>query len=218
MKETKTKICKYCKSEIDAKAKICPNCRKKQGGKLKWIIIAIVVLAILGSLFGGGDDDSSSSSSNSTKTTTQASTQTSKSTKKATTQASKSTKKATTQAPKATTEAATTEKKVSAEYLAALGKAESYSKSMHMSKQGIYDQLTSEYGEQFNEDAAKYAIEHLDADWNENALAKAKEYRKWICLQMQSTTSLHLTMAKNLLRKRQITQYSILMIKCRGFY
>ena len=35
MKEKKTKVCKYCKSEIDAKAKICPNCRKKQGGKLK---------------------------------------------------------------------------------------------------------------------------------------------------------------------------------------
>ena len=44
MKEKKTKVCKYCKSEIDAKAKICPNCRKKQGGKLKWIIIAIVVI------------------------------------------------------------------------------------------------------------------------------------------------------------------------------
>ena len=29
-----------------------------------------------------------------------------------------------------------------------------------------------------DEYAAKYAIYHLDADWNENALAKAKEYRK----------------------------------------
>ena len=74
MKETKTKICKYCKSEIDAKAKICPNCRKKQSGKLKWIIIAIVVLAILGALSDGGDDSSSNSSSNSTKSTTEATT------------------------------------------------------------------------------------------------------------------------------------------------
>lgn len=75
MKEKKTKVCKYCKSEIDAKAKICPNCRKKQGGKLKWIIIAIVVLAILGSLSDGGDDSSSNSSSNSTKSTTEATTE-----------------------------------------------------------------------------------------------------------------------------------------------
>ena len=48
---------------------------------------------------------------------------------------------------------------------------------MHMSKQGIYDQLTSEYGEQFSKEAAQYAVEHLKADWNANALAKAKDYQ-----------------------------------------
>ena len=32
---------------------------------------------------------------------------------------------------------------------AAIAKAETYSEMMHMSKQGIYDQLTSEYGEKF---------------------------------------------------------------------
>lgn len=50
-----TKICKYCKSEIAADAKICPNCRKKQGGKLKWIIIALVILCLIGAAGGGGD-------------------------------------------------------------------------------------------------------------------------------------------------------------------
>lgn len=30
---------------------------------------------------------------------------------------------------------------------------------MHMSKAGIYDQLTSEYGEGFEADAAQYAID-----------------------------------------------------------
>lgn len=35
MSKEKTKVCKYCKEEIDAKAKVCPHCRKKQGGKLK---------------------------------------------------------------------------------------------------------------------------------------------------------------------------------------
>jgi hypothetical protein len=46
-----------------------------------------------------------------------------------------------------------------------------------MSKQGIYNQLTSEYGEQFSAEAAQYAIDNLQADWNKNALEKAKEYQ-----------------------------------------
>ncbi|MQS88761.1 hypothetical protein FHL04_02880 [Lactobacillus salsicarnum] len=66
---------------------------------------------------------------------------------------------------------------VSKEYKAALNKAQSYSDDMDMSKQGIYDQLTSEYGEQFPADAAQYAIDNLKADYNANALKKAKSYQ-----------------------------------------
>lgn len=55
--ENETKLCKHCQTEIPKKAKVCPNCRKKQGGKLKWIIIAIVVIAIIGSVAGSGDDE-----------------------------------------------------------------------------------------------------------------------------------------------------------------
>ncbi|MGC6756651.1 Ltp family lipoprotein, partial [Escherichia coli] len=46
----------------------------------------------------------------------------------------------------------------------------------HMSKQGIYDQLVSEYGGQFQPDAAQYAIDNIQADWNANALAQAESY------------------------------------------
>lgn len=54
----KTKICKYCKSEIPADAKICPYCRKKQkGGKLKWIILAVIVIIIIAAVAGGGSDE-----------------------------------------------------------------------------------------------------------------------------------------------------------------
>ena len=45
-----------------------------------------------------------------------------------------------------------------------------------MSKAGLYDQLTSEYGEQFSAEAAQYAIDNLDADYKANALEKAKTY------------------------------------------
>lgn len=66
---------------------------------------------------------------------------------------------------------------VSTEYKNALAKAQTYSDTMHMSKQGIYDQLTSEYGEKFPADAAQYAIDNIKADWNANALAKEKMYQ-----------------------------------------
>lgn len=52
-----TKLCKYCKTEIPKKAKVCPNCRKKQGGKLKWIVITVVAILIMAAIAGGGDDN-----------------------------------------------------------------------------------------------------------------------------------------------------------------
>lgn len=67
---------------------------------------------------------------------------------------------------------------VPADYKAALNKAKDYSDTMQMSKQGIYEQLTSEYGEKFSAPAAQYAIDNLKADYNANALAKAKSYQE----------------------------------------
>lgn len=54
--ENETKLCKHCKSEIPKAAKVCQNCRKKQGGFGKWIVIGIVVIILLAAVFGGGDD------------------------------------------------------------------------------------------------------------------------------------------------------------------
>ncbi|NJJ03935.1 MULTISPECIES: Ltp family lipoprotein [Corynebacterium] len=64
------------------------------------------------------------------------------------------------------------------EYKSALKKAKLYSDTMHMSKAGIYNQLTSDYGEQFSAEAAQYAIDNVEADWKENALQKAITYQK----------------------------------------
>ena len=66
----------------------------------------------------------------------------------------------------------------------ALRKAESYSKTMHMSKQGIYNQLTSSI-EGFTKEAAQYAIDNIDADWNANALEKAKSYQQTMSMSKQ---------------------------------
>lgn len=55
-----TKVCKHCKSEIPAGAKICPQCRKKQGGIGKWIVLAIVIIAIGSAAVSGGSSYDSS--------------------------------------------------------------------------------------------------------------------------------------------------------------
>lgn len=47
-KKQKTQLCKHCKTEIPGDSKICPNCNKKQGGVLKWVIIAVVLIGIGG--------------------------------------------------------------------------------------------------------------------------------------------------------------------------
>lgn len=66
---------------------------------------------------------------------------------------------------------------VPAEYKSALAQAASYANMMHLSKQGVYDQLVSEYGGKFKPEAAQYAIDNVKADWNANALAQAKTYQ-----------------------------------------
>lgn len=60
-----TKLCKHCQSEMPKAAKVCPTCRKKQGGALKWIII-IVILLILGLAFCGGSDTQDTTKTNGT--------------------------------------------------------------------------------------------------------------------------------------------------------
>lgn len=71
---------------------------------------------------------------------------------------------------------------VPAEYASALVKAQQYSDLLHLSKAGLYDQLTSEYGEKFTAEAAQYAVDNVQADWNANALAKAKNYQETMAM------------------------------------
>lgn len=69
-------------------------------------------------------------------------------------------------------------KNVPADYQKALKTAKKYSDTLHMSKAGIYNQLTSHYGKKYSEKAATYAIDNLQTDYNYNALQKAKDYQK----------------------------------------
>lgn len=44
----------------------------------------------------------------------------------------------------------------------ALKSAKNYQETMNMSKDAIYDQLVSDYGEKFTAEEAQYAIDNLD--------------------------------------------------------
>ena len=56
MENQVTKLCKHCQTEIPKKAKVCPNCKKKQNGVVKWIAIAVVVLILIGAMGSGQDE------------------------------------------------------------------------------------------------------------------------------------------------------------------
>ena len=56
-----TKTCKHCKTEIPYDAKVCPQCRKKQGmGCLPMILIAVAVIVVIAMLGGTGEDEKTS--------------------------------------------------------------------------------------------------------------------------------------------------------------
>lgn len=54
------KKCKYCKSEIDEQAKICPNCRKKQKSSVGRIILGIIIaflgIGVLANISGNNEN------------------------------------------------------------------------------------------------------------------------------------------------------------------
>jgi hypothetical protein len=58
-----------------------------------------------------------------------------------------------------------------------------------MSKKSVYDQLVAEFGEKFSPDAAQYAVDNVIADWNANALAKAKTYQDTMSMSPEAIRS-----------------------------
>ena len=156
--------CKTCSKEIASNAKSCPNCgakNKKAIYKRPWFIVVVFLIIVLA--IGGEDEGDSTTTDGGTVETVQETTQNQDS-------------------QEAVVSTEETKEDVPTEYKSALRKAKTYSDMMHMSKAGIYDQLTSEYGEQFTEEAAQYAIDNLDADWKANALEKAKSYQEQMAM------------------------------------
>ena len=154
--------CKSCAKEIATSAKSCPGCgakNKKPIYKRVWFwVIAIII--VIGATGGSGTDDSKEINSGNIESEQEVSQNNSENT----TAENKSENKV--------------EDNIPTEYKSALRKAKLYADTMNMSKTGIYDQLTSEYGEKFTVEAAQYAIDNITVDWKENALKKAKLYQE----------------------------------------
>ena len=68
------------------------------------------------------------------------------------------------------------EDNVPMEYKQALKSAQNYIDVMAFSKQGLYDQLTSEYADKYSDEAAQYAIDNVKADYKEEAVEAAQNY------------------------------------------
>lgn len=156
------KNCKACGKEVAKGIKRCPNCGKDQRNffmKHK-VLSFIIAVFILGGISGAMEDDAGIEDNpvvkvNEVENVNETSNE--------------------------SQEIDVVEKEVEdipTEYKSALKKAKTYSDIMNMSKAGLYNQLTSEYGEKFTAEAAQYAIDNVDADWKENALKKAKTYQE----------------------------------------
>jgi len=145
-----TQKCTECLAEIPKKAKKCSHCgsKQKKSFSLGRVVLATFLIVLFLIIIGSMDSDTSTSTVISTDSINEI-----------------------------TNQAEPVDSGVPREYISALNKADSYANTMHMSKSGLYDQLTSQYGEQFSAAAAQYAIDNVNADWKANALEKARSYQ-----------------------------------------
>lgn len=153
------------------------NNSEKKKGLHGWKLVLLIIACIgVGSAFAGGSDDSDAKTKKVEKEDT--------GTKSASEDESKESDEGGTTATEEPVKES--EPDVPTEYKNALKQAENYSDVLHMSKQGIYDQLTSEYGGQFPAEAAQYAIDNMTADFKQNALEQAKNYQETLSMSKQA--------------------------------
>lgn len=164
--------CKTCGVDIAKSAKSCPGCgaKNKKPFYTRWWFILIAIFIIIGALGGNKDNNETTTASKNESTPVT----TDKDESSSSVDASNDSKNT---AEKDSVDSNAKTDSVPIEYRSALKKAQTYSDRMYMSKAGLYDQLTSEYGEKFPAEAAQYAIDNVKADWNKNALEKAKTYQ-----------------------------------------
>lgn len=176
---SKMKKCKVCSKEIASNAKTCPGCgakNKKAIYKRPWFIVLAIII-ILGAVGGSSYDDSTVA-----KNETISEVEQNQDKEISNNQGEEKDVLVKENEEKVEEKEEKVEEEVPKEYKSALRKAKVYSDTMSMSKEGLYDQLTSEYGEKFSDEAAQYAVDNLDVNWKENALKKAKVYQETMAM------------------------------------
>ena len=157
--------------------------------KILAILIGCVVLLLLccgglGIAVSGSDDSASEGTSTSaSQESQQESTTSSEEPAEESTSAEEPEEKATSEEPKeeeSTTEEPAEEpsESLSPEQENAIESARNYLDFMAFSKQGLIDQLSSPAGDDYPQDVAVFAVEHIedDVDWNEQAVKSAENY------------------------------------------
>ncbi|WP_419867316.1 Ltp family lipoprotein [Clostridium perfringens] len=175
---SKMKKCKVCSKEIASNAKTCPECgakNKKAIYKRPWFIILAIII-IIGAVGGSSYEDSTVANNETISEVEQ------NQDKEISNNQGEEKDVLVKENEEKVEEKEEKVEEVPKEYKSALRKAKVYSDTMSMSKEGLYDQLTSEYGEKFSAEAAQYAVDNLNANWKENALKKAKVYQETMAM------------------------------------
>ena len=176
---SKMKKCKVCSKEIASNAKTCPECgakNKKAIYKRPWFIVLAIII-IIGAIGGSSYEDSTVANNETISEVEQ-----NQDKEISNNQGGEKDVLVKENEEKVEEKEEKVEEEVPKEYKSALRKAKVYSDTMSMSKAGLYDQLTSEYGEKFSAEAAQYAVDNLNANWKENALKKAKVYQETMAM------------------------------------
>ena len=175
---SKMKKCKVCSKEIASNAKSCPECgakNKKAIYKRPWFIVLAIII-ILGTVGESSYEDSTVANNKTISEVEQ------NQDKEISNNQGKEKDVLVKENEEKVEEKEEKVEEVPKEYKSALRKAKVYSDTMSMSKAGLYDQLTSEYGEKFTAEEAQYAVDNLDVNWKENALKKAKVYQETMAM------------------------------------
>lgn len=197
------KVCKTCGKPIAKNAKVCPNCGAKQKGNLGLIIGIILILLLLSAISGGGKSSTNSSQKKEKEETevteeksvsaeeaddTDAEEIEQEEQKEGTVNQEKMEPKDEAVNQEETEKDNIQEEPVSNDDKAdwtreqknAYESAKQYLNYTSFSKQGLIDQLSSEYGGNYPEDVAEFAIEQLEergeVDWYEQAERSARQY------------------------------------------